>query len=275
MDSKHLEELIAVEADYWWHVAKRALVTRLLRSHLPPPGNLIEGGVGGGRNLTAFRELGYEVAGFDLMEASVEHCRSQGLHDVWNHDLQEPWPTRPRSARAVVMLDVLEHTRDPVLVLRHAAEALAPGGGIILTVPAAPFLMGPWDEMLGHYRRYSARLLREQAQAAGLRVAFLSHWNAFTLPAAVAVRTVEKLTDRRRSAEFPRVAPPINALLKGLAAVERRIMAHVPIVFGLSLAGVLTHEQRIEGGAPTPRGGPRLRGGPGLQRGAHPRDAAA
>ncbi|MBX6314020.1 MAG: class I SAM-dependent methyltransferase [Isosphaeraceae bacterium] len=276
MDPKHLEELIAVESRYWWHVSKRRLVTALLKKYLPPPGRLIEGGVGGGGNLVAFREMGYDVSGFDLMPESVEHCRrTLQIADVAVHDLGEPWPAEPRSARAVVMLDVIEHVPDPVRVLRNAAELLEPGGGIVVTVPAIPALMGPWDEMLGHYRRYSRPMLREQAEAAGLTVKYLSHWNSFTLPAAIAVRLFEKMTGQRRSAEFPAVSPTVNALLKGLANAERRLITRVPLSSGLSLIGVLTHERRAQGGAKADRRGPALGRAAGLQRGEGARNPAA
>jgi SAM-dependent methyltransferase len=240
MDPRHLEELIAVERSYWWHIAKRELVTEVLRRHFPPPARLVEGGVGGGANLLTFRDLGYRVSGLDLMPESVAHCRSLGIADVRTHDLEEPWPIDDGPAAAVVMLDVIEHVLDPVKVLRNAAETLAPEGGIVVTVPAVPALMGPWDEMLGHHRRYSRRLLEAHARAAGLRVAWLSHWNAFTLPAAVAVRTFEKLgrSPSRRTSEFPRVSPRVNALLIGLGRAERRIITTMRLFLGLSLVGV-------------------------------------
>jgi hypothetical protein len=69
MDQKHLDELIAVERSYWWHVAKRALVTELLRRHFPPPARLVERGVVVGANLLAFRAMGYRVSGFDVIPA--------------------------------------------------------------------------------------------------------------------------------------------------------------------------------------------------------------
>ncbi|MCP4507957.1 MAG: class I SAM-dependent methyltransferase, partial [Fuerstiella sp.] len=75
MQSSHLQQLVDLEDSYWWHVAKRQLVTRLLQKHCPPPGRLVEGGIGSGRNLVEFQELGYNVTGFDLMAESVEHVR--------------------------------------------------------------------------------------------------------------------------------------------------------------------------------------------------------
>jgi hypothetical protein len=108
-----------------------------------------------------------------------------------------------------------------------------------VTVPAIPALMGPWDRMLGHYRRYTRRMLRDQAAAAGLQVAWMSHWNAFTLPPALVVRTLEKLGRQQRSAEFPAVSPGVNALLIAAASVERRMIAATGIPAGLSLAAVL------------------------------------
>jgi SAM-dependent methyltransferase len=239
MDPQHLDELIALEKSYWWHIAKRELVLKVLRDYFPPPGLLVEGGVGGGANLCAFRDLGYEVRGFDLMQASVDHCHALGLPDVRVHDLEEPWPIERASARAVVMLDVIEHVPDPVKVLRNAREALTPGGGLVVTVPACPSLMGPWDKMLGHYRRYSGRMFRDHAREAGLRVAWLSHWNSFTLPAAILIRTAEKFIGQRRAVEFPRVSRPVNSMLINLARLERRAMRVMPIASGLSLVGVL------------------------------------
>jgi SAM-dependent methyltransferase len=240
MDPGHLEELINIEQRYWWHIAKRELVTELLLLHVPPPARLVEGGIGAGGNLLAWQQLGYEVAGFDLMLDAVEHCRKQGACNVRQHDLQEPWPLEASTADAVLMLDVIEHTSDPVIVLRNAAQVLGPRGKVIVTVPAYPWLMGPWDRMLGHHRRYTRKMLRRQAKEAGLRVLWLSHWNSFTLPAAVAVRSAEKLVARKRRSEFPPVGPRINALLTGCARGERRWLRKSPVPFGLSLVGVLT-----------------------------------
>ena len=239
MDRRHLEELIAVERGYWWHVAKRELVLSLLKRYAAAPGRLIEGGIGGGANALAFREQGYDYQGFDLFPESIEHARSLGIESVQVWDLQEPWPVAANSARAVVLLDVIEHLTDPIKALANAAEALGPDGIVIVTVPAIPGLMGPWDRMLGHHRRYTRSLLKQHAETAGLRVRRLSAWNSFTLPPAVFVRLREKRQERPRSAEFPPVSRPINATLIALARAERAAMRVLPVPIGLSLVAVL------------------------------------
>lgn len=239
MGPDHLAELVRLEEFYWWHRAKRHLVCEILQAEFPPPGRLVEGGVGSARNLLEFRAMGYDVTGFDILPEAVEHARARGLEGVRRHDLSAPWPLDADSTRAVVLLDVLEHMADPVQVLRNAARILEPRGGIVITVPAYPWLFGRWDRALGHYRRYTAAELRAHAQAAGLHVRWVTHWNAFTLPAAVAVRGYDRLFPRQGGAEFPHVSPFMNGLLLACARFERWWVQRTGMPLGLSLVAVL------------------------------------
>ena len=238
MQVAHLDELKDLEESYWWHVAKRDLAVRLLTKHFPPPGILVEGGIGSARNLLTFREMGYDVQGFDVMPESISIAESRGVK-AEIHDLARPWPVETESLKAVVLLDVIEHIEDPVAVLKNAKDSLVDGGGIIVTVPAYQWLYSDWDEALGHYRRYTMKMLRQQATEAGLNVVRITHWNAFTLPAAVAVRSYERIVPRKRSAEFPRVSNQTNNMLLRLAAAERWVMDKAPVPLGLSVVGVL------------------------------------
>jgi hypothetical protein len=196
VDPAHLEELIALEDTYWWHVSKRRLVMGLLEREFAPPGRLVEGGVGSGRDLLEFDRAGYRSTGYDAMPESVENARGRGL-DVARHDLEQPWPVADASVDVAVLLDVLEHMANP------------------LTVPAYPCLHGDWDRALGHHRRYTARMLRAQAAQAGLSVERVTHWNAFSLPAALAVRGIQRL--------FQREAPPAAAQPLGVVLCASRL----------------------------------------------------
>lgn len=240
MQPGHLAELAELEESYWWHVAKRKLAMTLLERFAPPPGLLVEGGIGASGNLVAFRERGYDVRGFDIMPEAVSMGASRGIDSVSVHDLHQPWPVEDGSARAVVMLDVLEHTAEPVQVLANIKRILAPQGAMVLTVPACPWLFGDWDRMLGHYRRYTIRMLRKQATDAGLKLVWSGHWNSFTLPAAIAMRTLGKFR-KSEAAEFPRVPRSVNSLLLSCASVERSLLFRTGVPAGLSVVGVLQH----------------------------------
>lgn len=239
MDPRHLEDLIAIERTYWWHVSKRALVQQLLHAHAPAPCTVMEGGVGGGLMLRSLADKGYSVAGFDLSPQAVHHCHQLGLSAVTVHDLQTPWPVQNGSVGAVLLLDVLEHLINPVDVLRYVACALVPGGVAIITVPAIPLLLGPWDKMLGHLRRYSRSMLQHTVTAAGLGMRWVSHWNAFSLPPAILVRGVERLGGRPAGPEFPHVHPAVNTALVLAARAERALLRHTSLPVGLSLVAVL------------------------------------
>jgi SAM-dependent methyltransferase len=61
---------------------------------------------------------------------------------------------------AILYLDVVEHIANDAAELLRATHYLAPGGRLIVLVPAHQFLFSPFDTAIGHHRRYSRRSLR-------------------------------------------------------------------------------------------------------------------
>jgi 2-polyprenyl-3-methyl-5-hydroxy-6-metoxy-1,4-benzoquinol methylase len=71
----------------------------------------------------------------------------------------------------VLALDVLEHVADDGAFLRQIVdENLAPGGHMLISVPAWQALMTEHDHLLGHHRRYSFQELRDVIAHSGLRI---------------------------------------------------------------------------------------------------------
>jgi SAM-dependent methyltransferase len=68
----------------------------------------------------------------------------------------------------VVAINLLERMADDVQALRAMGDATVPGGRVVLVVPAYPTLAGPFDQALGHGRRYTPETLRQVVRAAGL-----------------------------------------------------------------------------------------------------------
>jgi SAM-dependent methyltransferase len=81
------------------------------------------------------------------------------------------YPLKPEERfDAVVYLNVLEHIDDDARELRLAADALRPGGALLVFGPAMERLYSELDYQAGHYRRYHIRRLRMLITAAGLEV---------------------------------------------------------------------------------------------------------
>jgi SAM-dependent methyltransferase len=60
---------------------------------------------------------------------------------------------------SILYADVLEHIGDDREEVRRATAHLAPGGHLIVLAPAHQFLYTPFDEAVGHYRRYDRETL--------------------------------------------------------------------------------------------------------------------
>jgi SAM-dependent methyltransferase len=143
----------------------------------------------------------------------------------------------------IVLLDVLEHIEDDRGSLRVLREKLAPGGMMVVTVPASPWMWSAHDVAHHHKRRYTARTLRAVFDAAGLRVRHMSHFNTLLYPLIAAARIVGRLRHREGSDEaMP--SPLVNGLLRHVFAAERHWVTRGALPFGVSLLAVVDPVER-------------------------------
>lgn len=82
----------------------------------------------------------------------------------------------------IVLSNVLEHIEDDGGAVRRLAQILAPGGKVLILVPALPLLFGAMDEAVGHHRRYTMHGLRAVLQDNGFRVDVLEWMNLVGIP---------------------------------------------------------------------------------------------
>lgn len=65
----------------------------------------------------------------------------------------------------ILYVDVLEHIEDDRGELIQAVAHLKPGGVVVVLSPAWQWLFTPFDQAIGHYRRYSKATLRKVVPA--------------------------------------------------------------------------------------------------------------
>jgi SAM-dependent methyltransferase len=105
----------------------------------------------------------------------------------------------PKSIDCLLLLDVLEHTKEPHRLIQDCWKAMAYGGYMLITVPAHPFLFGRHDRGLGHYRRYTSGLLKLMMLNNGLAV--VEGFPFFV--SLFMVRCIQKLIERIWTSEKP------------------------------------------------------------------------
>lgn len=64
-----------------------------------------------------------------------------------------------RQFDTVLYIDVIEHIEQDGEELNRAWSLLTPGGSLIVLVPANQYFYSPFDQAIGHYRRYNKKRL--------------------------------------------------------------------------------------------------------------------
>jgi 2-polyprenyl-3-methyl-5-hydroxy-6-metoxy-1,4-benzoquinol methylase len=96
-----------------------------LKVTLPSP-VVYDVGAGLGPMQAPVEAAGLAWQGFDLEPASA-------AVRAWN--LDQPCPGAKPAAGLVLLLDVIEHLRNPGLALQHLSDTLLPGGCLLITTP--------------------------------------------------------------------------------------------------------------------------------------------
>jgi SAM-dependent methyltransferase len=107
---------------------------------------LLDVGAATGFFLNLAREVGFQVSGVELSEYAAELARQKGL-DVRSGCLEDQ-SFEPGAFDVVTLLDVLEHVRDPRMLLAEVHRILAPGGIVVVNTPNADSLAA---RILGQY----------------------------------------------------------------------------------------------------------------------------
>jgi len=239
MKPDEIKRMYEFEDTYWWFRARRDLVRLVLARHVPQQlGLVVDVGCGTGATLPILARHG-RVLALDRAPEALAYCRSRCPQRWLVQADALRLPLGDRSANLITALDLLEHVDDDAAAAAGFARALAPGGWLLVTVPAYMRLWSEHDVALDHRRRYSRPQLVRLMRGAGLEPVLCSY-NITSLLAPIYLFRIANRLLGRENLQQPRSAlhilpRPLNSLFTGLVMLESRVLAHCPLPFGVSL----------------------------------------
>lgn len=243
MDPDFQQSTLEQEDSHWWYRGRRRILERVIADlPLPAAAQILDAGCGGGGQLEPLSRRG-QVVGLEPVPMAADVARRRGVADVVDGTLEQ-LPFTDGRFDLVTCLDVLEHLDDDRPGLEELLRVTRPGGWLVVTVPAYPRLWSRHDDLNEHRRRYTRPTLLRAASDAGWSPRRTTHFNSVLLPAAAAVRVLERLSHSGGS-EIDRPGRLANRMLEVPLRVEAGAIARGRrLPAGLSLLAVLQAPQR-------------------------------
>jgi SAM-dependent methyltransferase len=240
MERAEFEAMTQMDERHWWYRGRRRIVLTVLdQLKLPPGAKVLDAGCGSGRMLDELERYG-SVSGVDSSPLAIEAARARGHRQIERATLEQlPFPTGEFDL--VTCLDVIEHVSDDERGLAELWRVTAPGGYLLLTVPAYQSLWSAHDEANQHFRRYRLGTLRPLALAGGWEIKRTSYFNSILLAPAAIVRLAKKVYKGGGGrSELALTPTPLDRVLVLPLRLEALLLkAGIRLPAGLSLLALL------------------------------------
>jgi SAM-dependent methyltransferase len=219
--------------DHFWFRWRLAALRRALTdggARLDTPTLALDVGCGSGVLAGQLEAAGaWTVEGTDLNLAALERCPPRRGRTLY-YDVTEERPELLGRYGALILFDVLEHLPEPRRLAQSALRHLAPGGLLLVNVPALPALRSAYDDAAGHLRRYTRQTLSAELSGLGVRELGVRYWG-LTLVPLLALRKLAVARAGPRTIErgFQPPFPAVNTLLTGLMRLETWALPRPPL----------------------------------------------
>jgi len=221
------------EDHFWFEWRGRIAQTLIDAVGLPTGDRLKVLDVGCGTGITC-RQLGlhsrWTFDGADVDLNALRLCDLPGGR-IFYYDVRERRPDFKDAYDLTILFDVLEHIEDTRPFLEAVLYHTKPGGVLLVNVPALMTFYSVYDEVAGHFRRYSKETLSQEFVGLDATIVRQLYWGFSMLP-VLWVRQQLLRGKRRDQVIQSGFVPPnliIHTLLKAAMVTELAVIKSPPL----------------------------------------------
>ena len=230
---------------FWFQWRLMAMLRQFRRLNVPMNEELKVLEVGSGTGLLRTQvesATNWIVDGADLnVHALSQARRSRGKNMLY--DVLDEYALFVEAYDIVIVFDILEHIDNTKPFLTSVLRHVAPGGLVLLNVPALQTFYSTYDESMGHIRRYEKKTLSKEFKDLNFEIEDMCYWGMSMLPLLVVRKLM--MTAKQTNPEtikagfsFPGVFGSFpHVVLRAIARMETTMFSKPPLGTSLLMVG--------------------------------------
>jgi SAM-dependent methyltransferase len=234
------------EDKHWWFSGRTLSLLNIIDREVEPDGRnrVLDIGCGAGNMFHHLARYG-SVVGVDNNPKPLVVARERG-YDV-REAPAEDLPFDDDYFELIALLDTVEHCNDDMPVFQECYRVCAPGGHLVITVPAFMWMWTYNDDLNAHKIRYTTKDLGEKLRQTGFEIPRVTYNNFFVFPLA-ALRVLMSrgneeppdlgsphFDDDSYQVEMEPAPPLVNTILSGVTWTESQLLRWFNLPVGNSI----------------------------------------
>jgi len=237
MIKSEYQKMFNEQQSHWFFKTRRMFIESFLKKFSPAQNiEILEPGCGTGANRFFFEKYG-SVTSLDFSQDALEFCKKSDIKRLIRGDLNQ-LGLKDETFDFAFLIDVLYHQwiKDDIRALEGIYQTLKPGGKLLITDCAFPFLISSHDKAVMTRERYTISSITQKLERAGFKVLRASYMFTTTFPLLMFVRLIQKINPpKESSSNVFRVPSLINQFILKLMTIEARILSRSRLPFGSSI----------------------------------------
>lgn len=243
MSEKLLKTFYKVEVQHWWWRGRRNILKTFLAKYEGKENTILDAGCGTGSTIQFLSDYGVTY-GVDVSSVATNFCRKRGLKHIKKGDVSK-LPYDDNFFDIVSCMDVLEHIEHDEKAVKEIFRILKPGGEMLLTVPALPFIFSDHDRAQGHFRRYSRSDVKQLLESNGFTEKRTTHFNVLLSFPIILIRLLSRFKPFAKAADFDSKLnydiykiKIVNDMLSFIFSLEAILLQNMDLPFGVSILAI-------------------------------------